>query len=249
MWIPIFLSLLWLALVCLPGCAVFSQDSSGVRGQEKQPTAVEFQNQRLQMVERQIRRRGIENETVLTAISKVPRHRFVDPVVAHLAYGDFPLPIGHDQTISQPYIVAYMTDVAEISSQEKVLEIGTGSGYQAAILGELAKEVYTIEIIPELAAKASQTLQELGYTNVHVKAGDGYQGWPEHAPYDAIVVTAAPNQIPEPLVKQLAVNGKMIIPVGTWYQDMMILTKTTDGVLQERTIPVRFVPLTRTPNK
>jgi protein-L-isoaspartate(D-aspartate) O-methyltransferase len=126
-----------------------------------------------------------------------------------------------------------------------VLEIGTGSGYQAAVLGELAKEVYTIEIISKLAEKARQTLSELGYQNVHVKTGDGYQGWAEHAPYDAIIVTAAPDHIPEALVNQLALNGRMVIPVGTWYQEMMILTKTEDGVLQEKTIPVMFVPLTR----
>jgi protein-L-isoaspartate(D-aspartate) O-methyltransferase len=196
------------------------------------------------MLSEQIQRRGIENKAVLEAMSKVPRHRFVDPSLAHLAYVDSPLPIGYQQTISQPYIVAYMTEMADIAPAEKVLEIGTGSGYQAAILGELAQEVYTIEIIPELAQKARQILKELGYDNVHVKIGDGYQGWPEYAPYNAIVVTAAPEQVPPALVEQLALNGRMVIPVGKYYQEIVIITKTSDGVSKQKTIPVRFVPMT-----
>ncbi|MGK7874655.1 MAG: protein-L-isoaspartate(D-aspartate) O-methyltransferase [Xenococcaceae cyanobacterium] len=246
MFIPIILSLLCISLLCLPGCAVEKfPDSTSPQGQNFSNTADEFESQRLQMVEQQIRARGIQDRAVLEAMSKVPRHRFVDSSQAHLAYRDYPLPIGHDQTISQPYIVAYMTEAAEISPDEKVLEIGTGSGYQAAVLSAIAKEVYTIEIIPELAERARQTLSELGYKNVHVKTGDGYQGWAEHGTYDAILVTAAPDHIPEPLVNQLALNGRMVIPVGTWYQEMVVLTKMQDGVLKERTIPVRFVPLTR----
>jgi protein-L-isoaspartate(D-aspartate) O-methyltransferase len=196
-----------------------------------------------------IRARGVRDKAVLAAMSKVPRHRFVLASEAHLAYGDHPLPIGHGQTISQPFIVAYMTEAAEVSGQEKVLEIGTGSGYQAAILGELAKEVYTIEIIPELARRARQTLGELGYKNIQVKTGNGYLGWPEHAPFDAIIVTAAPDEVPPALVEQLALNGKMVIPVGTLYQEMVIITKTEKGLIEKRTIPVRFVPMTGKPDQ
>ena len=237
MFVPIVLLIIWLALMGLPGCAASLQGQS--------PTGDNFESQRQYMVERQIQARGIRNKTVLEAMLTVPRHRFVEPSLAHLAYQDYPLPIGHDQTISQPYIVAYMTEMADISPQEKVLEIGTGSGYQAAVLGELAKEVYTIEILPELARKASQILQQLGYDNVYVKAGDGYQGWTQHAPYDAILVTAAPDHIPQPLIDQLAINGRMVIPVGKWYQEIVILTKTEKGVIEKKTIPVRFVPLRR----
>jgi protein-L-isoaspartate(D-aspartate) O-methyltransferase len=217
----------------------------GMRGQNFDHSADEFANQRRQMVEKQICDRGIQNPAVLAAMSKIPRHRFVDPSLIDLAYKDYPLPIGHRQTISQPYIVAYMTEAAEISPDKTVLEIGTGCGYQAAVLGELAKEVYTVEIIPKLAEQARQILRELGYQNVHVKAGDGYQGWEEHAPYDAILVTAAPATIPKPLLNQLALNGRMVIPVGTWKQDMTIVQKTPDGAILEKTIPVMFVPMTR----
>ncbi len=170
----------------------------------------------------------------------------VPAVMAPYAYDDRPLPIGWDQTISQPYIVAYMTEALEIDSRAKVLEIGTGSGYQAAVLGEVAKEVFSIEIVPELAARARDTLARLGYTNVHVRSGDGYLGWPEHAPFNGIVVTAAPDHIPKPLVDQLAIGGRLVIPVGRVVQDMTIVTRSADGVLTEKTIPVRFVPMTGT---
>jgi len=205
--------------------------------------AGEFENQRLQMVQ-QLRERGIQDRAVLKAMSEVPRHRFVATSQAPLAYGDFPLPIGQGQTISQPYIVAYMTEAAQVSSQEKVLEVGTGSGYQAAVLGELAKEVYTIEIIPQLGESAGKILAQLGYQNVYGRIGNGYQGWAEHAPYDAIVVTAAPGSVPEALLDQLALNGKLVIPVGTANQELLVITKTQDGLIKQRTIPVRFVPLT-----
>ena len=162
-----------------------------------------------------------------------------------MAYDDIPLPIGFGQTISQPYIVGYMTEVANISRGEKVLEIGTGSGYQAAILGEIAREVYTIEIVPELAERARNLLRELRYSNVQVRTGDGYAGWKEHAPFDAIVVTAAPDHVPQALVDQLAVNGRMIIPVGTGEQEMRVITKTPRGVTEQKTLSVRFVPLVR----
>jgi len=208
-----------------------------------------FAARRQAMVERQIEARDIKSPTVLAAMRKVPRHRFVRPGGESLAYEDHPLQIGSGQTISQPYIVAYMTEAAEISPNDKVLEIGTGSGYQAAILGEIAREVYTIEIIPELAEGARRILAELGYANVHVKAGNGYLGWPEKAPFDAIVVTAAPEQVPQALVDQLAVGGRMVIPVGSANQDMMIIERTQRGVVERRTIPVRFVPMTGAPSR
>jgi protein-L-isoaspartate(D-aspartate) O-methyltransferase len=215
---------------------------------QKSSSAASFKEKRRQMVERQIRARGINDKAVLGAMNKVERHRFVPASLQESAYDDTPLPIGENQTISQPFIVGYMTEAAEISSSDRVLEIGTGSGYQAAILGELAKEVYTIEIIPQLADRARATLSQLGYKNVFVKTGNGYLGWPEHAPFDAIVVTAAPDEVPQALVDQLAVNGKMVIPVGTFNQDMMLITRTRDGVVERRTIPVRFVPMTGKPN-
>lgn len=206
-----------------------------------------FALQREAMVDHQLRARGIEAPAVLEAMREVPRHRFVPPPMRHLAYSDQPLPIASDQTISQPYIVAYMTEAADISPNEKVLEIGTGSGYQAAVLGEIAREVYTIEIIPELAEQARRTLAELRYENVHTRTGNGYLGWPEQAPFDAIVVTAAPEAVPQALVDQLATGGRMIVPVGTTLQEMMIIERTPGGIVERRTIPVRFVPMTGEP--
>lgn len=206
-----------------------------------------FARQRRQLVE-QLKAEGITNQSVLDALLKVPRHRFVPASSRHLSYENRPLPIGQGQTISQPFIVAYMTEAAEIAAGKKVLEIGTGSGYQAAVLAELAKQVYTIEIIPELAEGARAVLRELGYKNVEVKTGNGYAGWPEHAPFDAIVVTAAPDQVPQALVEQLAVRGKMVVPVGSGFQQMVIITKTESGVVERRTIPVAFVPMTGKPS-
>lgn len=202
-----------------------------------------FSEPRQQMVQRQIKQRGITSEKVLEAITKVPRHLFVPSHLAHLAYTDSPLPINYGQTISQPYIVAYMSEILDIKPKDKVLEIGTGSGYQTAILAELAQEVYSIEIIPELAQKAHQTLRQLNYDNVHLRIGDGYEGWAEHAPYQGILVAAAPEQIPSTLINQLALNGKMVIPVGKYYQQIVIVSKTNDGLTQQKTIPVRFVPM------
>jgi protein-L-isoaspartate(D-aspartate) O-methyltransferase len=201
------------------------------------------------MVDEQIRPRGIEDAAVLGALKKVPRHRFVPEQLRRLAYADRALPIGSEQTISQPAIVAYMTEAAGVSKNEKVLEIGTGSGYQAAVLAELAREVYTIEIIPELARGARRVLGELGYRNVFTRTGNGYLGWPEQAPFDAIVVTAAPDEIPQALVDQLAVGGRMVIPVGTEQQEIVIVEKTSKGVTKRRTIPVRFVPMTGKPGR
>ena len=202
---------------------------------------------RARMVREQLHARGIRDSAVLGAMARVPRHRFVPPSEQRFAYADGPLPIGYDQTISQPYIVAYMAATAQIASHERVLEIGTGSGYGAAILAQLAREVYTIEIIPELAERARGVLDELGYANVTVRAGDGYAGWREQAPFDAIVVTAAPDHVPPALVEQLAMNGRMIIPVGRGDQEMRVITRTPTGVTQETTLLVRFVPLVRPP--
>lgn len=240
--------LLCFACWCLSGCAR-EQMRDQAQARKARLSEDELKARRARLVTEQIRARGIRDEAVLKALAKVPRHRFVPADKAEQAYNDHPLPIGAGQTISQPFIVAYMTEAAAIAPHEKVLEIGTGSGYQAAILGELAKEVYTIEIIPELAAGARQVLAELGYQNVHVKTGNGYLGWPEQAPFDAIVVTAAPDEIPPALIEQLAVNGRLVIPVGDQYQEMVIATKTKSGVVEKRTIPVRFVPMTGKPKK
>ncbi len=230
----------------MPACK--SDHSSNALAQQPTGAATERQSERRRMVEEQIIARGIASDRVLQAMRKVPRHRFLPAHLAHLAYNDRPLPIGLDQTISQPFIVAYMTDVAEISPKDKVLEIGTGSGYQAAILGELAKEVYTIEIIPELGERARSTLAEMGYQNIHVRIGNGYEGWAEHAPYDVIIVTAAPEAVPPALIDQLAVDGRMVIPVGAQNQEMMLIRKTRQGIVTRRTIPVRFVPMTGKPS-
>ena len=204
-----------------------------------------FAADRTQMVEQQLRSRGIADSAVLAAMSRVPRHLFVPADVRVEAYDDHPLPIGHNQTISQPYIVAYMTEVADVSPTDRVLEIGTGSGYQAAVLAEIAREVYSIEIVPELAESARQVLTTLGYSNLHLRTGDGYAGWKEHAPFDAIVVTAAPDHVPPALVDQLAVGGRLVIPVGNIEQQMRVITKTPQGIIEERTLGVRFVPLVR----
>ena len=199
------------------------------------------------MVERQIRQRGVVDTRVLSAMETIPRERFVPPDAHAQAYDDVPLAIGFNQTISQPYIVAYMTEVLDVRDSHRVLEIGTGSAYQAAVLGKLAREVWTVEIVPELAAAATGQLRNLGLINMHVRLGDGYSGWPEQAPFDRIMVTAAPDEIPGPLVEQLAVGGRLVIPVGSQGgpQWMTVVEKSTNGVVQNRTIPVQFVPLTR----
>ena len=207
----------------------------------------DVRERRLDMVERQIRERGVVDERVLEVMRTVPRERFVPPDAARHAYEDTPLAIGFGQTISQPYIVAYMTEALDVQPRHRVLEIGTGSGYQAAVLGQLAREVYTIEIVSGLARTASSVLAELGYSNVHVREGDGYAGWPEQAPFDRIIVTAAPDEIPQPLIDQLAPGGRLVIPVGSQgeTQWMTIVERTGAGVVERRTIPVQFVPFTR----
>jgi protein-L-isoaspartate(D-aspartate) O-methyltransferase len=209
------------------------------------PPVADFAAQRERMVKEQIVMRGINEERVLAAMRKVPREEFVPPELRNASYGDHPLPIGYGQTISQPFVVAFMTEQIRPQPSDRIFEIGTGSGYQAAILAELAAEVYSIEIIEPLAAQASQTLQRLGYKNVHVKAGDGYKGWPEHAPFDAIIVTCAPDKIPPPLTEQLKENGRMIIPVGSGFdQELYLLEKKNGELRHEAVLPVRFVPMT-----
>ena len=202
---------------------------------------------RERMVEQQLRSRDIRDRRVLDAMRSVPRHLFVPEAQRANAYGDFPLPIGHSQTISQPYIVAFMTQALDVAPEHKVLEIGTGSGYQAAILGRLVRDVYTIEIVEPLARQSGALLKELGFTNVHVRAGNGYLGWPEQAPFDRIIVTAAPEEIPPALVEQLKVGGRMAIPVGVESQELRILRKTPRGMETLETLPVRFVPMTGKP--
>lgn len=202
-----------------------------------------YDRERKEMVDFQIRRRGVSDRKVLKAMLRVPRHLFVPEQMKELAYGDEPLPIGEGQTISQPYIVAYMTEALRLRGREKVLEIGTGSGYQTAILAEIAKEVYTVELIPELSARARGLLEKLGYRNIHFRIGDGTLGWPEHAPYDAILVSAAPASVPPALVDQLKTGGKMIIPVGTDFQELVLVTRKEGGWEEQRLIGVRFVPL------
>jgi len=202
-----------------------------------------FFQKRVQMVETQLKARDITDQRVLDVMLKVERHKFVPKEYQHLAYIDEPLPIGFGQTISQPYIVAKMTELLELNKNDKVLEIGTGSGYQAAILAELCKEVYTIEIIPELAQRAEKLLKELGYKNIFVKVGDGYYGWPEHAPFDKIIVTCAPKEIPQKLVEQLKDGGKMVLPVGDVFQELVVVEKHNGVVTKKSVFPVRFVPM------
>ena len=201
------------------------------------------ENARKEMVQNQIIARGITDQNVLNAMLKVARHKFVPKEYEKSAYNDYPLPIGEDQTISQPYIVALMTEKLALKGNEIVLEIGTGSGYQAAILSLIAKEVYTIEIIPSLAKSAAESLKSLGYNNIYVKCGDGFLGWPEHAPFDAIIITCAPDEVPKPLIEQLAEGGRLIIPLGEEFQ-MLTLFKKVKGKLEKTEIaPVVFVPM------
>ncbi len=211
-------------------------------GQRPQETV---ERRREAMVREQIVARGVADPRVLDAMRRIPRERFVNPGWEGRAYDDTPLPIGHGQTISQPYIVAVMSEAAAIGPEDVVLEIGTGSGYQAAVLGRLAREVYTIEIVAALAERSSLLLRELGYTNVHTRLGDGYAGWPDRAPFDAIVVTAAPPAVPEALKQQLAVGGRMVVPVGTDDQELLIIQRTARGFTERRLMPVRFVPMVK----
>lgn len=201
---------------------------------------------RSEMVDQQIAGRGITDKRVLDTIRRVPRHKFVPDAMRHMAYADRPLPIGHRQTISQPLIVAEMTALAQTKPEAKALDVGTGSGYQAAVLAELVEKVYSIEILKPLADEARERLKTLGYDNVEVRCGDGYRGWPEHAPFDLIIVAAAPNHVPKPLIQQLAPGGRLVIPVGDrFYQKLLVIEKRPDGSIRRRdVIPVAFVPMT-----
>ena len=230
-----------LAFFILP--MLFTTCTNGKRGSESNPRG-DFKAMREKMVDTQIKARGVKDPRVLSAMLKVERHRFVPEEYLNSAYSDQPLPIGEGQTISQPYIVALMTELLELKGDEKVLEIGTGSGYQAAILAELAKEVYSIEIIESLASMANNRLLELGYQNIKVKAGDGYLGWPEAAPFDALIVTAAPDHIPKPLIDQLKEGGRMVVPVGTYTQELKKIIKRSGKIETTDIIPVIFVPMT-----
>jgi protein-L-isoaspartate(D-aspartate) O-methyltransferase len=215
-------------------------------GQSVENDTLFYQLLRQAMIENQIIDRGVSDERVIKAMNDVPRHLFVKESLRDLAYADGPLPIGYNQTISQPYIVAYMTEILQPDTHHIVLEVGTGSGYQAAILSKLVNHVYSIEIIPELGKEATSRLDKLGYDNVTVKIGDGYNGWEEHAPFDRIIVTAAPEQIPKKLVDQLKSGGLMVLPVGktSFGQDMRVVKKDRTGqVTTQETIPVRFVPM------
>ena len=220
------------ALVAAGGVAVAAQ-------------APDFAAQRRQMVEQQVRGRDITDAAVLAAMATVPRHLFVPESSLTEAYADKALPIGHGQTISQPYVVALMTELLDLGPDDRVLEIGTGSGYHTAVLSRVAGEVYSIEIIEGMSKEAAARLARLGYDNVHLRAGDGYLGWPEQAPFDAIILTAAPPRIPQPLIDQLKVGGRMVAPVGGGYiQDLQVITKTADGIEKRPVIPVVLVPMT-----
>jgi len=230
---------LWTTL-CLTGIC-FSEENHRMKTENSETES----QLRQRMVEKQIRARGITDERVLRAMLAVPRHLFVPQSERRQAYEDYPLSLGYGQTISQPYIVAYMTEALHLDGDEKVLEIGTGSGYQAAVLAECAKSVFTIEIIEPLCESAKQRLAELGYSNCSVRCGDGYAGWPEEAPFDAIIVTAAPKKTPRTLIDQLAPGGRMILPVGAYYQHLLLVAKDENGRITEKTtMPVRFVPMT-----
>ena len=221
----------------------------GARGAGNQHGTPDWDGERRRMVDEHLRARDIRSTRVLDAMLTVPRHLFVPESRRAEAYSDAPLPIGHNQTISQPYIVAFMTQELDLAPIHRVLEVGTGSGYQAAVLGTLAQDVYTIEIVPPLAERAREILSTLGYRNIHVRTGNGYLGWPEHAPYDRIMVTAAPDEVPAALVQQLKIGGLMAIPVGTVTQELRILRRTAAGTETLRTLPVRFVPMTHKPQE
>lgn len=221
-------------LLCVTGCGVSSNTAP-----------VSADNERAIMVNEQIEARGIKDPATLEALRTVPRHEFIPARLRHEAYADYPLTIGHGQTISQPYIVAFMTEAIRPQPGEKILEVGAGSGYQAAILAQMGAEVYTVEIVEPLAELARQNLARLGFKNAHVRHGDGYRGWPEHAPFDAIIVTCAPDQIPPDLVAQLRDGGRMIIPVGGGMEQQLILLRKHDEQIEKQSVlPVRFVPMT-----
>ena len=219
-------------------------DSIAATAQVSGKDNAEQRRARERMVRRQIEARDVRDPRVLKAMRSVPRHLFVPPSLRSHAYDDTPLPIGHEQTISQPYIVAFMSEALELKPDHRVLEIGTGSGYQAAVLAELAREVYSIEIVEPLAREAEQRLKQLGYSNIKLRVGDGYRGWPEAAPFDAIMVTAAPDHVPPALIEQLAEGGRLVLPVGRFSQNLVRIRRTPEGTRRESLLPVRFVPMT-----
>jgi protein-L-isoaspartate(D-aspartate) O-methyltransferase len=230
-----------LTALCWLGCSAGSRDGPA-------PMSDSYAEPRTRMVREQLVARGIRDARVLEVMARVPRHELVPEALRDDAYDDGPLPIGEGQTISQPYVVAAMSEAAALSGSERVLEVGTGSGYQAAVLSALAAEVYTIELEPVLAARAKHDLERLGCANVHTRTGDGYRGWPEAAPFDAIVVTAAPEQVPPALLEQLKIGGRLVIPVGgSGDQDLWLYTKTERGIERKHLFPVRFVPLRTRP--
>lgn len=235
----------WLMIILVVVANCRSNNDAAQHWQKGQSATDPFAKQRFQMVQQQIAWRGVRDTLVLNAMRKVPRHLFVPDYLVEQAYIDSPLPIGEGQTISQPYIVAFMTEALKLQGNERVLEIGTGSGYQAAILAEIVKEVYTIEIVPTLGRRADALLQKMGYKNIHVTIGDGYRGLPDKGPFDAIIVTAAPDHVPQPLVDQLKAGGRLIIPVGNLEQELILIEKRADGsITQKSVLPVRFVPMT-----
>lgn len=244
--------LVFLIVIVLSGCVSVSDQIEITHGYSENFTSIKNQFQYLDwkkeanaMVNQQIIARGITDKRVIEVMKNTPRHQFVPSKYRTEAYDDGPLPIGEGQTISQPYIVALMTELLQIKGGEKVLEIGTGSGYQAAVLSRLVKNVYTIEIIQSLADTSKSKLMQLGYKNIVFKWGDGYKGWKEYAPFDRIIVTAAPDKIPEELVNQLKVGGIMVVPVGEKYQNLIVVTKTEKGIIEEKNIAVRFVPMVK----
>jgi protein-L-isoaspartate(D-aspartate) O-methyltransferase len=235
------------ALGALFGITLGAHPAIQAGGEHVTPPAVDYPRARERMVRDEIEGRGVRDPRVLAAMRKVPRHLFVPPEKQNDAYVDLPLEIGYGQTITQPYLVAFMTEALKLKPTDRVLEIGTGSGYQAAVLGELVRDVYTIEIVEPLGKLAEERLQRLGYSNVHVRIGDGYRGWPEAAPFDAIVLTAAPpERVPAPLIEQLREGGRLISPVGgsESEQDLTLLRRTATGVEEQVLLPVRFVPMT-----
>jgi protein-L-isoaspartate(D-aspartate) O-methyltransferase len=246
MWRHFFSRMVLMGWVVSAGCssaATKDQEGQVIRFGNARDTG-DREEERREMVENQIRQRGVKDPRVLAAMRKVPRHLFVPPEYRDEAYRDYPLSIGQGQTISQPYIVALMTELLDVKQPDRILEVGTGSGYQAAVLAELASQVYTIEIVEPLAGLAGKKLRELGCTNVQVKAGDGYFGWAEYAPFDGIIVTAAPEKVPRPLLDQLKEGGRLVIPEGRVFQELVVYEKHQGRIERRKVIPVRFVPMT-----
>ncbi len=234
----------WLAVALTSSLVGLMSACSAPGGHTTERVGPDWEDRRIEMVRTQIEKRGVRDQQVLDSMRTVPRHLFVPDVYRDAAYNDSPLPIGQGQTISQPYIVALMTELLEVEEGSRVLEIGTGSGYQAAVLAQMGVEVFSIEIKTKLCEAAAEVLKSLEYSLVRVRCGDGYGGWPDEAPFDGIVVTAAPDRIPDPLLDQLADGARMVIPVGEFYQELKVITRTEDGYQERSVIPVRFVPMT-----